>query len=451
MINKIIKRTGDTIHPRTQKIWTNTAVSLVLKGVGMIITFVLVPITIDYLSKDVYGVWLTISSTLSMLTFFDIGIGNGLRNKLSEALSKGDVLLSRTYVSTAYAIFGVIQLAFIILFLIVFRFLPLQSIFQVSINNTQLQLIILITSISISIKLFLDILIYALLSHQYSFKVNLISFITNIITLCTIFILYKTTASNILYLSLVTSLSPIVVLVCTSIVEYNRSLSNIRPAFKYVDFSYAKDLFFIGYKFFIIQISIVIIFYTDNLIIIKYLGSGEVTVYNIAFRYFNIVTTIFTIALTPYWSAFTEAYIKNDKIWIVKTYQNLIKLWLSSVIVVIFMIILSQPIYKIWIGERVTVPTSLSLFMGLFVIINAWNSFHNIIINGIGKIKLQLYVTLGGAIINVPMAVFLCQNDNLNINGIVIASMLSIIANSYFSRVQVKKILRNELSGIWNR
>src|SRR5919202_3982979 len=100
-------------HPRTRKAQLNTFIGLLIKGGGMLTSLMLVPLTIDYLSKDAYGTWLTISSIVTMIAFFDIGIGNGLRNKLSEALSNRNIILARTYISTAYLVFGLLQLAFI--------------------------------------------------------------------------------------------------------------------------------------------------------------------------------------------------------------------------------------------------------------------------------------------------------------------------------------------------
>jgi hypothetical protein len=38
------------------------------------------------------------------ISFFDIGINNGLRNKLTAALAHNDYNLGRKYVSTTYAI-----------------------------------------------------------------------------------------------------------------------------------------------------------------------------------------------------------------------------------------------------------------------------------------------------------------------------------------------------------
>ena len=70
---------------RNRKIVINVVASFAVKLLTILISLIIVPLTLTYLSSYEYGVWLTISSVLSWLDFFDVGLGNGLRNKLSES------------------------------------------------------------------------------------------------------------------------------------------------------------------------------------------------------------------------------------------------------------------------------------------------------------------------------------------------------------------------------
>ena len=66
------------------------------------------PIALNYVDKSVYGIWLIISSIISWLGFFNIGLGNGLRNRFAEALAQNNKELAKAYVSTTYFILMVI-------------------------------------------------------------------------------------------------------------------------------------------------------------------------------------------------------------------------------------------------------------------------------------------------------------------------------------------------------
>ncbi len=140
-----------------------------------------------------------------------------------------------------------------------------------------------------------------------------------------------------------------------------RYLQEIPPRISRVKFVYAKDLFNLGLIFFIIQFAAIIQFQTANIIIARNFGTEDVTAYNIVYKYFGILNMIFTIFITPFWSASTEAYQKNDIQWIrngIKKYNQVnILLVLAGVIMLVF----SGAVYRLWLGEG-TVDISFSRF-----------------------------------------------------------------------------------------
>lgn len=438
-------------HPRTRKAQLNTVLGLVIKGGGMLISLLLVPMTIDYLSKETYGTWLTISSIVTMLTFLDIGIGNGLRNKFSEAVANQDTMLARAYVSTAYTIFGAIQLVFICLFSVIVWYVPWQQIFNTRIDIGQLQLVVLLTVIAMSVKLVLDILSYILFALQESSRVGLMTFLSNALILVFTYILTHFIKGDLVYLAVATAASPILVSLISGILLYRDRLKIYRPTFQLVNFKYAKSLMSLGYKFFIIQMAVVVVFYTDNLIITQLFGPTEVTTYNVAFRYFNAINTLFAIAIGPYWSAFTEASVKNDTAWMRKTYTYLQRLWLGLVVAVVVMIFAAKSMYSLWIGTRVTIPPILNICMGIFIIISCWNSITVALVNGLGKVRLQLYYALVAAIINVPLAIFFGRMLNIGSAGVILATSTSLLIGTVFGTIQAGKVISGTAKGIWNR
>ena len=97
---KLLKNNTD----RSSKAKWNTILLGSIKTLTIPISFLLVPLTIDYVNKENYGIWLTLSSIVAWMSFFDIGLNNGLRNRLGDSLAKEDYVLSRKLVSTSYAL-----------------------------------------------------------------------------------------------------------------------------------------------------------------------------------------------------------------------------------------------------------------------------------------------------------------------------------------------------------
>ena len=71
-------------------------------------SLLLVPMTLGYVSAEIYGVWLTISSILHWLTYMDVGFTHGLKNRLNECLARKDYEKGKSLVSTTYAIMFII-------------------------------------------------------------------------------------------------------------------------------------------------------------------------------------------------------------------------------------------------------------------------------------------------------------------------------------------------------
>ena len=100
---------------RTSDAKKNIFLSFGNKGLSILISLIIVPITINYVNPTQYGVWLTISSIVGWISFFDFGLAHGFRNKFAEARANIDNDLAKKYVSTTYAILTII---FVIFFLI---------------------------------------------------------------------------------------------------------------------------------------------------------------------------------------------------------------------------------------------------------------------------------------------------------------------------------------------
>lgn len=78
----------------------------------------------------------------------------------------------------------------------------------------------------------------------------------------------------------------------------------------------------LGIQFFIIQAAGIIQYQLINFLIIRYYGASEVTCYNISYKYFSVLTMVWTIIITPFWAAVSDAMVKNDYTWIKMQKKN---------------------------------------------------------------------------------------------------------------------------------
>ena len=437
-------------HERSVNAKKNILASVFIRGFSIIISLFLVPLTLHYINPTQYGIWVTLSSIIGWLGFFDIGFGNGLRNKFAESVAMGKHKLARVYVSTTYAILSIIITVVLFLFFIINPFLNWSKILNTpSGMSGELSVLALIVFVFFCIQFVLQLITTVLTANQQPAKASLFNLIGSLFSLLIIYILTKTTSGNLLYLAVVFGFAPILVLGISSIWFYTHGYKQYAPSIKFVKFSFARNLMSLGIKFFVLQISFVIIYQTSNIIIAQLFGPAQVTPYNIAYKYFSVIPMGFGIIMLPFWSAFTEAWIKNDIAWIKNTMKKLKLIWLMISVVAIIMLVCANFMYRMWVGKGIPVPILMSAIMAAYVIVNAWCGIYSQFLNGVGKIKLQLYSGLFGALINIPLAIFL--GKHIGISGVVLSTLILAMISAAWSPVQYNKLINHNAKGIWNK
>ncbi len=435
---------------RSIKAKKNIIISGITKIGSIIISLVMVPLTINYVNPTSYGIWITLSSLIGWFSFFDIGFGHGLRNRLAESLAENNLKLAKKYVSTTYAILAIIITVMIIIFLLVNPFLDWTYILNAPPNlANELSRTASIVFLFFCLQFLLKLLGTVFTANQDPSFSSLFDFIASAISLATIYILVKTTEGSLVYLSYAISISPVLILLLGSYYFYKGKYKEISPSFHEIELKLASNLVSLGLKFFIIQISSIVVYSTNNIIISHLFGPEEVTPYNITFKLFSIITMAFTIISTPFWTAFTDAYIKNDLDWIRNVIKKLMKFWNLSIIVSFILVFLSPTLIEIWIGEQVEVSFLLLLTVATYGISSIWHNIFATFLNGISKIKIQYTASIVISIINIPLAISLGKLFGLPgipLAGTMIFSLMGIIF--YF---QTKWILNKTASGIWNK
>jgi O-antigen/teichoic acid export membrane protein len=437
-------------HERTIKIKRNIIYSFLIKGTSVLIGFMLIPLTIHYINPFQYGIWLTISSLVAWMNTFDIGLSNGLRNKLAHSLALGEKENIVKYVSTTYAILFLIALFTFVLFFTIGSFFNWNHLLNINSSfNYNIWPIVIMALGALCIQFSLQPINSILIATHQPFKSSLILLFGQVLTFILTFLLTIFTKGNLLTLVIVVTASPVFIFLVANIYLFKTDLKSFAPKFNFIDFKSAKSLLNVGGVFFFIQIGALILFETDNIVITRTLGPREVTTFNIAYKYFAILTITFSIIMMPYWSAFTEAYAKRDIEWIKQSVNKMRKLWLYFSAAAILLYFFSDIFYKLWIGKAVTVPTSLSLSIAVYVMVQNWQIIHAYMLNGVGKLRLQLILVITTGIINIPLSVFLI--GKVGLCGTVIANVLVIIFMGSFFTYQYSLIINQKAKGIWNK
>ncbi|HKC69637.1 MAG TPA: oligosaccharide flippase family protein, partial [Bacteroidia bacterium] len=267
-------------HSRSVKAKKNILASVIIKGISILTSFVLVPLTINYLTPVNYGIWLTLYSIISWFGLLDIGLGNGLRNKFAESVANGNKQAARTYLSTAYTMLSIIMGTACMLFFAVNHYLNWAAILNVSEEKaTELTRVTAIIFSGFCLQLVVKLISAVLLADQKTAISGALNTVCSVLSLLVIYILTKTTQGSLVYLAITIGVINVIVPFIAGAWFYKTYYKDYAPSFKYVDFSYAKKLMTVGVMFFLFQSTALIVVATDNIIITRMFGAEEVTPY----------------------------------------------------------------------------------------------------------------------------------------------------------------------------
>jgi O-antigen/teichoic acid export membrane protein len=274
--------------------------------------------------------------------------------------------------------------------------------------------------------------------------------IGNIISLIIIYVLYLTTKGELIIMGLVISTVPVIVLVTATLFLFRGRYLYLKPSIRTINWKHSQTLLGLGIKFFVIQIAAIILFSTSNIIITQILGPEQVAIYNIAFNYFQVPVLIYSIIMTPIWSAVTDAYIRKDFVWLKSTLSKLNKFSWAFFVGIVLMLFSSPYIYSYWVGQNISVPFIVSATMAMYAIINVFLSPYTQYINGIGKLYLSTRLVVFTLIFYIPLAILLAKSP-LQLAGVMMATCIINGIGIPIQICQTKKLIRQKAYGIWNR
>lgn len=436
---------------RTEKAKKNIVISFLVKGISIFIMFALVPLLINQINTEKYGIWLTLSSFVSWFTFFDVGLGNGLKNILVEKLSKNDMVGAKKAVSTAYLSIGAVSLIVIFLFIIVDQYLNWSIILNAPSSMLgDLNPLIFFVIISFCLQLILRLISSIYDAIQMPAASGTITALGNFLTFIFVLLLiFLTNSHSLLYYGIALTISPLLALLIGSIYFFRYKFPTLVPSVAYFDKSMVRSLFGLGGRFFLIQITSIMLYQTNSFVIAHFVSASAVTNYDIAYKYAGISQMVFLIVLSPLWVAAGDAYFKNNIDWIYKALSKLNNLILILAFCAIFQLIFSKQFYYLWVGNKVDIDYSLTFLMLFYFIISMRGGLYCMVLNGIGKIKLQFILNLLEALIHIPLSIFLAKH--WGINGVVTSMCLVVSLNAIWMPLQCKLILQGKAKGIWNR
>jgi len=430
------------INDRDSKFLANTIYNCIFKVLYLAVLYFTVPIYVKYLGNTRYGIWDTILSIILWMNVANFGIGNGLRNKVTEAIANRDLQTLKSQISSSYYIISLISLFIGIIGTFIITFIDVNSIFKDNVvSHIEIKLSFIITILGFCINFVLGLASSIAYGIQKSYYVTFSQFAASFILLIATYGVYYFLKPSLVTISILYFISNTITNLCLSYCIFKKNKSYRPNIKKYRNRDAGLDVCKLGLEFFILQICTIVLFSTDNFVVSKFISVNEVAKYSITNKLFYIVISFYTILMIQLWNSVTEAFAKKEYVWIRKTIKKLLVLLIPAILVVAVIGLKFDLITNIWMNKNLDIDRNFIILCAIYTVIHCWNAIFVNIENGMGKIRIQMIAYLFASIIYIPLSVFLSNNLRLGISGVMLAKIICISIPSIACPIHVYMII----------
>lgn len=420
---------------------TGIAARVISAGTGLVSA----PLTINYLGKEQFGLWMAVSSLVAWLQLTDLGMSNGLTNAISESHGRDDHKLIRQHITTALVSNIAISLLCAIPIVLLSKFLPWDTIFKIqtpglaSLASDCFLTVGLIFVLSMPIAIVGRVFSALQLGHWS----NIIQIGTSVFGLACLLSAIKAKASMI-WLIMIVSIGPILGHLVAWFV-LSAKVPWCKISLNLVDLYAFKRIARSSIPLFTFQIGGLAVNQTTNIILANIGSLTLVADFNIVYKIYLFLFSIGSSISSPFYPAIREAFERGDQAWARSAIKKVVQLrTLSLLLPLIIIVFWGDKIVAAWIRQDLGMPMGmLGWFVFLLAMIcSAISSTFGEVLSSLDHIWPQIKVVIISAFITIFGNLILVPK--LNVMGIYLAFLISTFYPIYWGSKKIAKLLPTE-------
>jgi O-antigen/teichoic acid export membrane protein len=375
VLKALFTRSSAPGRERYRRAGLTASTSYIAKGLAMLMGFVSVPLTVDYLGAERYGVWLTISSLLMWVALTDFGLsGFALVNVLSEAVGNEDRESARHYTASAFWALVTIALVIGAVFMAGFHFIPWRAVFRVSdavsAGELELTCALVLTLFVINLPLSLRQSVYN--AHQDGYLANMWSIAGGIASLLGLIVVTRF-HGGLPQLVIAVSGVPALVFLANAYHAFVHQYPWLGPAPSAVRWTCIRRLLKLGGKYVVMQLASLGIYQSQAMIITQMLGPSQVVIFVVTYKVVTLPVDLAYMGTVPFVSAVGEAKTRGDWTWIKGAYKNATFASVAlGVPLAAALALVSKPLILIWAGPSAVPDLHLVLWLFIYTAVGVW-------------------------------------------------------------------------------
>jgi O-antigen/teichoic acid export membrane protein len=395
------------------------------RGMAVLLTLVTVPVTLPYLGPERFGLWMTISSAISLMTFTDLGLGNGLMTLVAEDDGREDQRAAARHASNAFFALFMLAAGLGLAFAAIAPQVPWGELFNVSSPRAADEAGPATAAMAACFLLLMPFTVVQKLQlgYQDGLTKGLWDAAGSFLSLVGTVVVVVAGGSLPLLVG-VFAAGPLVATVANATLWFGRKRRDLRPHWALVRWKTSYELVRVGFLYMLLQLAAMVAFFSDALIVARILGPEAVADYSVAWKLFSVVSLTLSLALTPLWPAYSEAAARHDARWVRDTLRRSIRLTLIATIPTsLVLLLLGEPIIDLWSRSEVDPPFGLLAGLAAWTVLGSVGVALAMFMNALKIVRLQLVVAGVMAVANVALSIVLTHA--IGIEGVVLGTLLS--------------------------
>ncbi len=423
----LVQTAAGNNRERTYRLFYNIFGGMVGRVITLTAPFLVMPLMLRHLGDLHFGVWMTAVTITSVAQFSDLGIGNGLLTRLSNAFGRDDYAGAQRDISSAYA--KLTAVATILAVIAGFVFVLIAKGYTLF-GNTPIEIASLAIIAASFGAFFVGIPISIIHRVMYARQQAVLSNIWQIIgATCSVIGCWLAIGLQLPSWSVVLAYAlPSVLITLISTFWYFTKYPEIRPRLIEIDLESGRVLLSLGMRFLALSVVISIALNADNIIIAINLGAQSVTDYSVPAKIGSLLGLVVTTLFTPLWAANGEALARGDYQWIRTSMRRMA--WIGVLSVGASGIALTAAadwIIHIWMNRGFNDQQLILGSLASFSTIMAATAPYNMVLNASGRIGVQITAWTFFGIISIALKVAFVSPHQLWLIPLISSIIYSII------------------------
>ncbi|HLL10064.1 MAG TPA: oligosaccharide flippase family protein [Rubrivivax sp.] len=385
------------LSPRTRRLLGTTVASYLARGVSAAVLLLTIPLARRLLEPELFGLWMMLGALLSFLAFADLGIGNGLMNRVSQAVHRGNhEEAARTTVAAYFSTLacglalGTAWFAWLLLADEPLRFAGAIPTAHVGQAAAAFSTLVVLVALSLPVQVTQKLQLVAQDGHWVG--LSQLAAATGTLVL--------------LPLGLWLELPLAALLLCTFGLQVGvgaatgvywlvvrQQLPGLRAA--PLQRQAVSALLRTGSLFFVLQLCAAFAFQSDAFVISQLLGPAAYGDFAAVQRLFLSVTMLVSASMVGLWPAFSDALARNDLPWARRAFARSLGLGVAVMSLLCAAITVAMPwIGQHWLAMTTAIPLALLLTLSGWTVLETLGQISGTLLNGAGIIRAQVGVAI---------------------------------------------------------